>query len=104
MNSEEKTKFDIIDHIQTYNKMEKQSKKVTIPILNKYEKAKMIGIRAQQLADGAIPLIKVPSYIKNTVEIAEIELKERKIPLIVRRILSDNMYEDWRIEEFQLVN
>ena len=103
MNSEENTNFDIIDHIQTYNKIEKQSKKVTIPILSKYEKARIIGIRAQQLADGAISVIKIPSYVKNTVEIAEIELKERKIPLIVRRILSKDIYEDWRIEEFQLV-
>jgi len=32
-------------------------------------------------------------------EIAQKELKQRKIPIIIRRFLPDGSYEDWSIEE-----
>jgi hypothetical protein len=35
-------------------------------------------------------------------KIAEKELAERKIPLIIRRYLPDGSYEDWRADELQL--
>jgi DNA-directed RNA polymerase I, II, and III subunit RPABC2 len=31
--------------------------------------------------------------------IAMIELREKKIPLIIRRYLPDNSFEDWNIDE-----
>lgn len=48
--------------------------------LTKYESAKLIGIRAQQIASGAKPNIKVPKYMTDVIEIAELELQHRKIP------------------------
>ena len=32
-------------------------------------------------------------------KIAQIELRERKIPTIIRRYLPDNSYEDWSLDE-----
>ncbi len=32
-------------------------------------------------------------------QIAEKELREKKIPFTVRRYLPDNTYEDWSVEE-----
>jgi DNA-directed RNA polymerase I, II, and III subunit RPABC2 len=32
-------------------------------------------------------------------KIAMMELRERKIPMIIRRYLPDNSYEDWNIDE-----
>jgi DNA-directed RNA polymerase I, II, and III subunit RPABC2 len=32
-------------------------------------------------------------------EIAQKELRERKIPIIIRRYLPDNSFEDWSIDE-----
>ena len=69
----------------------KESKlKMTIPYLTKYEKAKLIGIRATQIAKGSpiyVILSKQELDVMSALEIAEVELKERKIPFIVRRVL-----------------
>jgi DNA-directed RNA polymerases I, II, and III subunit RPABC2 len=32
-------------------------------------------------------------------KIAQKELRERKIPMIIRRYLPDNSYEDWSLDE-----
>lgn len=37
-------------------------------------------------------------------QIAMKELKERKIPIIIRRYLPDNSYEDWSIQELIIVD
>jgi len=35
-------------------------------------------------------------------QIAMKELRERKIPLIIRRYLPDESYEDWSIDELEI--
>ena len=72
--------------------------KQTNPYLTKYERTQLIGIRAQQLSNGAIPMV-ITEGLTNTVKIAEKELNERKIPIIVRRYMPNGEYEDWKIEE-----
>ena len=94
--------FKVIDFTNTYENMVKKEKK-TLPIMSKFEKARIIGVRAQQIADGAVPTVKVPDKMVSTIEIAKLELKERRLPLIIRRILTKNKYEDWRIDEFELI-
>lgn len=37
-------------------------------------------------------------------QIAMKELKQRKIPIIIRRYLPDGSYEDWGIEELLITN
>jgi DNA-directed RNA polymerase I, II, and III subunit RPABC2 len=37
-------------------------------------------------------------------QIAMKELREKKIPLIIRRYLPDGTFEDWSIEELQIDN
>jgi DNA-directed RNA polymerase subunit K/omega len=68
------------------------------PQLSKYEKTSIIGIRAQQIAYGAKPLISVPEHITSTIEIAEEELKQRKTPFILERQIG-NKIEYWKIED-----
>jgi len=94
--------FKVIDFTNTYENMVKKEKK-TLPIMSKFEKARIIGVRAQQIADGAVPTVKVPDKMISVIEIAKLELKERRLPLIIRRILTKNKYEDWRIDEFELI-
>lgn len=54
--------------------------------LTKYEYARIIGIRAEQIASGAEPFVLVGSLM-DPVKIAEKELSEGKIPLeLIRRI------------------
>ena len=76
--------------------------KKTIPILTKFERARIMGVRLQQLAYGAKPRVDITN-LKNINEIVEKELTERKIPFIIRRTLPNGISEDWRLEEFETV-
>ena len=89
--------FDIKSNVETY--IDTKKDKITLPILTKYEKARIIGVRMQQISDGAIPLIDV-SGMNDIQEIVEKELEERKTPLMVRRYLFNKVYEDWKMEDF----
>lgn len=51
----------------------------------RFEKARIIGARALQLAYGAPPLIKVPSGIHDPLVLADLEFKEEVIPIVVVR-------------------
>jgi DNA-directed RNA polymerase I, II, and III subunit RPABC2 len=74
--------------------------KKTIPFLTKFEKARIMGVRLQQLAYGAKPRVSIEG-LNSIQEIVQQELIQRKIPFIIRRTLPNNSYEDWRIEEFK---
>jgi len=76
--------------------------KKTVPFLNKFEKARIIGVRKQQLSNGAEPKVNTTN-LKSINEIVEEELKQRKIPLIIRRKLPNGVYEDWKLDEFMRV-
>lgn len=93
---EEKYDTEVVDYSKTLIDLKKD--RITIPYLTKYERTQLISARAQQLSMGAIPTVEVKD-MKDTVCIAEKELMERKIPLIIRRKLPNNVYEDWKIEE-----
>jgi DNA-directed RNA polymerase subunit K/omega len=53
--------------------------------LTKYELARLIGARALQLSSGAPPLIKQPSQDASFIQIAELELEKKVLPLSVMR-------------------
>jgi len=59
----------------------------TIPYLTKYERARILGQRARQIDSGSSPFIKVPENVIDGYIIAEMELKEKRIPFIIRRPL-----------------
>lgn len=95
---EDGNKFMVMDFSEALDKANK-AQKITLPIMSKYEKAKVIGWRATQIAKGAKPLVDVKG-IKDPFAKAEKELAEKMTPLIIRRILPDNSYEDWKVSEF----
>lgn len=74
--------------------------RTTLPILTRYEKARILGTRAIQISHGAPPTID-PQGELDPVRIAELELRARKNPLIIRRHLPDGSYEDWSVEELR---
>ncbi len=49
----------------------------------KYEKARIIGARALQLAYGAPPLVKVPEGMINPLDLAELEFNKSAIPITI---------------------
>jgi DNA-directed RNA polymerase subunit K len=51
----------------------------------KFEKARIIGARALQLAYGAPPLVKVPAGTINPIDLAELEFEKEVIPITILR-------------------
>ena len=92
-------KHQFLDNKTVYNNYYHYNK-LTSPYITKYEKTKIIGIRAQMLANGSKPLVRIPNDITSCIDIAEIEFNEKKIPLIIRRHITNDKYEDWRLEDF----
>jgi DNA-directed RNA polymerase I, II, and III subunit RPABC2 len=75
----------------------------TIPYLTKYERARVLGQRAKQIETGAKPLVKVPETIVDGYLIAELELREKKIPFIIRRPIPGGGCEYWSIKDLEIV-
>ena len=73
------------------------------PWLSQFERTKIVGFRANQLAQGAKPYIPVPSHIIHTVDIARLELAERRLPFIVARVMPDGNFEFWRLSDFMIL-
>ena len=71
--------------------------------LSQFERTKIIGFRANQLAHGARPYIAVPSHLVHTVDIARLELKEGRLPFIVARVMPDGNFEFWRLSDLLIL-
>lgn len=93
--------FKLLTYKNVIENIEKRPKK-TMPILTKFERARIMGTRLQQLAYGAKPRVDTTG-LKSIQEIVKKELEERKILFIIRRNLPNGTYEDWRLEEFLTV-
>ena len=91
------------DYIDLYKNYD-ISKNISEPILSKFEYTKILGMRAQQIAMGAEPLIKVTKDLDSVVLIAEEELRQRKTPMIIQREIGKNKYEYWKIEDLVMYN
>ena len=75
----------------------------TIPILTKYEKTKIIGIRLKQLNNGAKPYVTVSDTILDNNIILNMELIQKVLPFIVSRPLPNNTYEYWKLKDLELL-
>jgi DNA-directed RNA polymerase I, II, and III subunit RPABC2 len=73
----------------------------TIPYLTKYEKARILGQRAKQINSGAQPFIAVPENVIDGYLIAEMELKQKKIPFIIRRPMPNRGSEYWKLQDLE---
>ena len=88
--------LELSDLLKNYSEMKKNN--VTNNKLTKFEKASIIGIRAQQLTMGCKPLIEIDNTMDDVVKIAEKELELKKTPFIIRRRIAHN-FEYWKIED-----
>lgn len=84
-----------------------KQEKTTLPYYTKYEQVTLIGTRAQQLAEGAKPLVSLdgmltsdPQFVWN---VAEKEVFERKLPFIIHRRLPDGRSEFWSAQELSII-
>lgn len=74
------------------------SRRITTKFLTKYERARVLGTRALQISHNAPVLVDLDGET-DPLKIAEKELRERKIPIIIRRYLPDGSHEDWAVDE-----
>ena len=93
---------DDITHSDITNAQLKPIK--TSEYLSKYEKAKVLGIRAMQIAQGApFPSnLTHEKQLTDPLDIAEKELLAKSSPLIIRRILPNGEFEDVAVSELKI--
>jgi DNA-directed RNA polymerase I, II, and III subunit RPABC2 len=76
----------------------------TIPYLTKYEKARILGQRAKQINSGHHTFVKVPENVIDGYIIAEMELKLKRIPFIIRRPLPNGGSEYWKVQDLENIS
>jgi len=99
------------DEIQTLAKVIRDDNNIVVdplhrslPFLTKYEKARILGQRAKQIEIGAKPFVKVPENIIDGYIIAELELREKKIPFIIKRPIPGGAFEYWHVKDLEDIN
>lgn len=75
----------------------------TIPILFHYEKVRLLGTRAKQISDGSKIFVKTKN-VSSAMEIAELELKYKVLPIKIKRPLPDGRFEIWTVKELENLN
>lgn len=73
------------------------------PFLSVYEKTKILGFRANQLAQGARPYVVVPEHVTATLDIAKLELEQRRLPFIIKRPMPNGSFEYWRLNDLMIL-
>ena len=75
----------------------------TMPILTRYEKAKIIGLRAKQINNGSKIFVEVPHNVIEGLTIAEMELEAKRIPFIIRRPMPNGGSEYWKVSDLEIL-
>jgi DNA-directed RNA polymerase I, II, and III subunit RPABC2 len=68
------------------------------PRLTRFEKARITGARSLQLSLGAPTLIQIPLELTDTILIAKYELDKKTLPISIRRVLPNGLYQDIPID------
>jgi DNA-directed RNA polymerase, subunit K/omega len=87
------------DEVQIRMHGKQSSDRITTPFMTKYERARILGTRAMQISRNAPVFVELEPHETDPLLIAEKELREKKIPFIIRRYLPDGTYEDWPISD-----
>jgi len=75
----------------------------TIPLLTKYEKTKILGMRLKQLNSGCSPYISINEKILDNNIIVLMELEQKVLPFIIQRPLPNNTFEYWKLEDLDIL-
>ena len=95
-------KSNIVPVNKTYDIYYSEVKK-TSPFLTKFEKAKLIGTRAEMISAGSPALVTVPEGVTSAYDIAIIEFNQKKIPLMIKRFLANGDCEYVRLEDLTIL-
>jgi DNA-directed RNA polymerase I, II, and III subunit RPABC2 len=75
----------------------------TLPFVTKYEKARILGERARQINSGSEPFVPVEPGVIDGYLIAVREFEEKKIPFILKRPVSGNHVEYWKLADLEIL-
>ena len=78
-----------IEDSQTFYKSYDKSKNTLSNVLTKYEKTKVIFERMQMISNGSLPYISNPEKYEDIYDIVLEELKQKKVPFIIKRTIND---------------
>ena len=83
------------------------SERITMPYYSKYEYTVLLGMRAQQLAEGARPLVELDGLVQSSPtfvwDLAKKEILEQKLPYIIHRRLPNGISEYWNAVELTII-
>ena len=91
------------DEVVTYSEIEFQLREITPSgkqvlvgptFLTRFERARITGARSLQLSLGAPALIEVLEKVKDSVTVASLELDAKALPISIRRVLPNGLYQD----------
>ena len=68
------------------------------PTLTRFERARIIGARSLQLSLGAPILVNSSIKFNDTISIAVAELNSKVLPISIRRVLPNGLYQDIPID------
>lgn len=77
----------------------------SFPVMTRFERAKVLGLRTEQLARGAEPSIPIeddPSSWDPS-EVAQRELDAKTLPFVIVRSMPDGTKEMWKIRDLALL-
>lgn len=75
----------------------------TLPILTKYEYTRILGVRANQVEQGAALFVTVPDTLMDSYLIAKEELHQKKLPFILKRPIPNGTIEYWKLEDLEIL-
>ena len=87
-----------IEDSQTFYKSYDKSKNTLSNVLTKYEKTKVIFERMQMISNGSLPYISNSEKYEDIYDIVLEELKQKKIPFIIKRTIN-NRDEYFKLED-----
>jgi DNA-directed RNA polymerase I, II, and III subunit RPABC2 len=91
--------------LESFSQTSSTEKKIWIgpPKVTRFERARIVGARALQIAMGAPILIEPSPSLSNPIDIALRELETGTLPITIRRTLPDETYQDiplkWLVTE-----
>ena len=95
------------DEVVVYPEMDFESREIPAqdsevligpPTLTRFERARIIGARSLQLSLGAPALVDSSSKFNDTISIAVAELDSKVLPISIRRLLPNGLYQDIPID------
>jgi DNA-directed RNA polymerase I, II, and III subunit RPABC2 len=99
------TNLVIQDEIQKIKTSDPANYK-SLPFITKYEFDQVIGLRTIHLARGAIPFVEIKNNIEKNMNLRAValqELKEGKLPYIIKRPMPNGKTEYWKVNDLSLI-